>query len=51
MSIRTSLKIVGLLMCTNPSLASNNQIVYTRNMYNYVDQGLLDIRNSDLLEK
>ena len=30
---------------------SSDQIVCTRTLYNYVDQGLLAIRNSDLPEK
>ena len=45
----------SLDVCANRCLAvgefSSDQIVCTRTLYNYVDQGLLDIRNSDLPEK
>ena len=42
-------------VCANRSLAigefSSNQTVCTRTLYNYVEQGLMDIRNCDLPEK
>ena len=45
----------SLDVCANRCLAvgefSSDQIVCTRTLYNYVDQGLLAIRNSDLPEK
>lgn len=45
----------SLDVCANRSLAigefSSNQTVCTRTLYNYVDQGLMDIRNCDLPEK
>ena len=45
----------SLDVCVNRSLAigefSSNQTVCTRTLYNYVDQGLMDIRNCDLPEK
>lgn len=45
----------SLDVCANRSLAigefSSNQTVCTRTLYNYVDQGLMDIRNCDLPKK
>ncbi|MDB6228232.1 IS30 family transposase [Lactobacillus amylovorus] len=45
----------SLDVCADRSLAigefSSNQTVCTRTLYNYVDQGLMDIRNCDLPEK
>lgn len=45
----------SLDVCANRSLAigefSSDQTVCTRTLYNYVDQGLMDIRNYDLPEK
>ena len=45
----------SLDVCANRSLAieefSSNQTVCTRSLYNYADQGLMDIRNCDLPEK
>ncbi len=45
----------SLDVCANRSLAigefSHHQTVCTRTLYNYVDQGLLAIKNSDLPEK
>ena len=45
----------SLDVCANRSLAIgeffSNQTVCTRTLYNYADQGLMDIRNCDLPEK